>query len=346
MRKYLPLVCFLGAVAACSGSADEGDGNTDPTPMAGSATTSAGATGSPQPTAGNPSTSAGTSGGGAPATSAGSGTTAGGPTGTAGTGMTTAGTSSGGTTGTAGSGSGTAGAGGSGGKKMPPVLKFPTPVGSDQKLSSSKEVTDFDGKGARYIGTGNLGSGSGEEGQDPLFVVKAGGSLKNVILGAPAADGVHCEGSCTIENVWWEDVGEDAITLLGSSSSNVYRISNSGARKASDKVIQHNGGGTVYVKNFLVEDFGKLYRSCGNCGDQYQRKSEFDNIVANGSKSILAGVNTKYKDSAKFTNIFPDLTMTICERYDGNNTGAEPSSVGKGADGTYCIYTPADITVH
>lgn len=229
---------------------------------------------------------------------------------------------------------------------MPPVLKFPTPVGADQKLSSSKEVTDFDGKGARFIGTGNLGSGSGEEGQDPLFVVKAGGSLKNVILGAPAADGVHCEGSCTIDNVWWEDVGEDAITLLGSSSSNVYRISNSGARKASDKVIQHNGGGTVYVKNFLVEDFGKLYRSCGNCGDQYQRKSEFDNIVANGSKSVLAGVNTKYNDSAKFTNIFPDLTMTICERYDGNNTGAEPNSVGKGADGKYCIFTPADITVH
>ena len=64
-----------------------------------------------------------------------------------------------------------------------------TPVGADQKLSSSKEVTDFDGKGGRFIGTGNLGSGSGEEGQDPLFVVKAGGSLKNVILGAPAADG-------------------------------------------------------------------------------------------------------------------------------------------------------------
>jgi hypothetical protein len=262
----------------------------------------------------------------------------------AGTAPSTAGSGSGGTTGTAGSGN--AGAGGGGGKKMPPVLKFPTPVGADQKLSSSKEVTDFDGKGARFIGTGNLGSTSQGEGQDPLFIVKAGGSLKNVILGAPAADGVHCEGSCTIENVWWEDVGEDAITLLGSSSSNVYRISNSGARKAADKVIQHNGGGTVYVKNFLVEDFGKLYRSCGNCPDQYQRKSEFDNIVANGSKSVLAGVNTKYKDSAKFTNIFPDLTMTICERYDGNDTGAEPNSVGKGADGTYCIYAPADITVH
>jgi hypothetical protein len=125
----------------------------------------------------------------------------------------------------------------------------------------------------------------------------------------------------------------------------VYRISNSGARKASDKVIQHNGGGTLYVKNFLVESFGKLYRSCGNCSTQNQRKSEFDTIVANGT-GVLAGVNTKYKDSAKFSNIFAATGMKICERYDGNNTGAEPSSVGVGADGTYCIYAATDITWH
>jgi hypothetical protein len=229
---------------------------------------------------------------------------------------------------------------------MPPALKFPTPVGADTKLSATKSVTDFDGKGGRFIGTGDLGSTGQGEGQDPLFSVKAGGSIKNVILGSPAADGIHCEGSCTIDNVWWEDVGEDAITLLGSSSSNVYRITNSGAKNATDKVIQHNGGGTLYVKNFLAETFGKLYRSCGNCGDQYTRHVEFDTIVANGSKSTLAGVNTKYKDTAKFANIFPDLTMTICERYDGNDTGAEPVSQGKGADGTYCIYSPTDITTH
>ncbi|HVY26069.1 MAG TPA: pectate lyase [Polyangiaceae bacterium] len=111
-------------------------------------------------------------------------------------------------------------------------------------------------------------------------------------------------------------------------------------------MIQHNGAGTLYVKNFLVEDFGKLYRSCGNCGTQYTRHVELDTILANGSKSVLAGVNTKYKDSAKFANIFADLTMKICERYDGNDTGAEPNSLGSGADGTYCIYSAADISLH
>jgi hypothetical protein len=198
----------------------------------------------------------------------------------------------------------------------------------------------------RFIGGGDLGNGGNGEGQDPLFVVRAGGSLKNVILGAPAADGIHCEGSCTIENVWWEDVGEDAITLEGSSSSNVYRITGGGARKAADKVIQHNGSGTLYVKNFLVEDFGKLYRSCGNCRDQYERHVEFDTIVANGTKGVLAGVNENYGDSAKFANIFADITMKICERYQANDSGDDPLSLGAGADGTYCIYSAADVAWH
>src|SRR5262249_14937094 len=34
-----------------------------------------------------------------------------------------------------------------------------------------------------------------------------GGVLQNVIIGAPGVDGVHCEGTCTLRNVWWEDVG-------------------------------------------------------------------------------------------------------------------------------------------
>jgi pectate lyase len=57
-------------------------------------------------------------------------------------------------------------------------------------------------------------------------------------------------------------------------------------------------------------------------------------------------VNTKYNDSAKFTNIFAATGTKICERYDGNNTGAEPSSVGVGADGTFCIYQTSDIVWH
>ena len=67
----------------------------------------------------------------------------------------------------------------------------------------------------RFTGSGSLGGGGQTEGQPPMFQISNGGTLQNVIIGNPAADGVHCSGSCTLKNVWWEDVGEDAATLLG-----------------------------------------------------------------------------------------------------------------------------------
>ncbi|MFI7439913.1 pectate lyase [Nonomuraea indica] len=54
-----------------------------------------------------------------------------------------------------------------------------------------------------------------------------GGTVRNVILDAPAGGGIHREGSCTIRDVWWNDVGEDAATLrsdfLYSSSDVTYK---------------------------------------------------------------------------------------------------------------------------
>ena len=342
MRQYLYLTWILGPIvacaAACAGDAGSGsdDGGTSVGSVAGQQNppTTGGGVGQ---SAGGSVNVAGVSNGGVAGSSVSPSAGVSAVAGTSSVGGSAAGTNSG----------GAAGSGAGGATQQPiPDLKFPMASGADKKLSSTMEVTDLDGKMTRYVGSGDLGSGGNAEGQDPLFRVKAGGSLKNVILGAPSADGIHCEGSCTIENVWWEDVGEDAITLEGSSSGNQYRISGGGARKASDKVIQHNGGGTLYVKNFLVEDFGKLYRSCGNCGDQYERHAEFDTIVANGTKGVLAGVNQKYHDSAKFKNIFADITIKICERYEGNDQGLDTNALGSGADGTYCVYSAADIAWH
>ena len=52
-----------------------------------------------------------------------------------------------------------------------------------------------------------LGDGSQLEGQQSVFRLEEGAVLKNVILGAPAGDGVSCQGNCQLLNVWWEDVG-------------------------------------------------------------------------------------------------------------------------------------------
>jgi len=215
-------------------------------------------------------------------------------------------------------------------------------------LSATQTIAGtYDGGMRRFVGTGPLGSSGQNEDQGALFNVANGGTLQNVILGNPAADGVHCEGTCTLKNVWWEDVGEDAATLQGSTASQVMTIDGGGARAASDKVFQHNGPGTMIIRNFCAQDFGKLYRSCGNCSSQYARHVEMDNVLIVPRAGPLAGINTNYNDTAKFTRITiraATNSIRICERYTGNSTGAEPVRTGDGPDGTYCMYSASDIT--
>jgi hypothetical protein len=68
---------------------------------------------------------------------------------------------------------------------------------------------------------------------------------RNVVIGANQAEGIHCLGPCNLYNVWFEDVCEDAITLKQTSGTT--NIVGGGAKNASDKVVQHNGGGEYSV---------------------------------------------------------------------------------------------------
>ncbi|MGP4043957.1 pectate lyase [Streptomyces sp. 2A115] len=216
------------------------------------------------------------------------------------------------------------------------------PVASTINISGS-----YDGGLKRFYGSGALGGDGQDEDQDPVFELADGATLKNVILGAPAADGVHCMGSCTLQNVWWEDVGEDAATFKGTSSSATYVVVGGGAKKADDKVFQHNGAGTLTIKNFQVAEFGKLYRSCGNCDTQYKRHVVVSNVRATSPGEVLVGVNANYGDTATISGVTivgdSGREITICERFQGNNTGAEPDKLGSGPDGTYCRYSASGI---
>ncbi|SCE77725.1 Pectate lyase [Micromonospora coriariae] len=227
------------------------------------------------------------------------------------------------------------------GPTNPPPAGWPTPTGS-QKVDATIPVSGtFDGGLRRYYG---IGDGGQSESQDPMFELGAGATLRNVIIGAPAGDGVHCEGNCTLINVWWEDVGEDAATFRGGTT---YTVDGGGARSASDKVFQHNGSGTVTIRNFRVENAGKLYRACGNCSTSYERHVVIDNVVVRDTDAI-AGINTNWGDTARFSRITivgdPDRDTSICVKYRGVPKGSEPVKIGEGADGVNCLYAPSDIT--
>ncbi|KAL5313320.1 hypothetical protein ACEPPN_019053 [Leptodophora sp. 'Broadleaf-Isolate-01'] len=198
------------------------------------------------------------------------------------------------------------------------------PVATSTK-TNSKVITvaagaTFDGGWARYD------RGSGAWGADAVFLLKSGAILKNVIIGKNQAEGVHCDGPCTLQFVWFEDVCEDAITVKNDKAGQHSWIIGGGAYKAGDKVVQHNGCGTVNIINFYVNDYGKLYRSCGNCSSQCKRNVYIEGTTAvNGGE--LAGINSNYGDTATLKNVCYD-TAHPCQMYIGNSNGDEPTKSG------------------
>jgi hypothetical protein len=233
---------------------------------------------------------------------------------------------------------GSGGGGGGGGGS------WPTPTGQSAVNGTIPVSGVFDGGMRRYC---CIGDGGQEESQDPMFELANGATLQNVIIGGPAGDGVHCAGSCTLRNVWWEDVGEDAATFRGSGSP-TFLVDGGGARSASDKVFQHNGAGTLTIQNFQATNFGTFYRSCGNCSTQYRRNVVIRNVTLTRPGNTVAGINTNYGDTARFTGITivndASRAMVVCRKYTGNNSGNEPTQVGTGADSTNCLYSASDLT--
>ncbi len=224
---------------------------------------------------------------------------------------------------------------------------WPAASGGQEAVDETIQVSGtFEGNLRRFVGAGELGSGNQDEGQPPIFELANDAVLRNVILGFPAADGIHCNGTCTLENVWWEDVGEDAATFLGDSDATQVTIDCGGARSADDKVMQHNGGGTVVIRQFIVEDFGKLYRSCGNCDESHERHVEITDLIARAPGGSLVGVNLNFGDTATLNNIFlrdPTFSITPCERYNGNVGGDEPVLIGTGPDPLACRYQTSSV---
>ncbi len=202
------------------------------------------------------------------------------------------------------------------------------------------------GKWVCLVGTPTNMNGSQSESQIPHFILNAGATLKNVVLGDPklgtgrdlkagGADGVHCTGNCRIENVYWGDVGEDAATMLGNATAgSTMTVTGGAAYKGADKIFQNNGNKTrISISNFYAEEAGKLYRSCGNCSSQYVRYATINGVTIYNVSTGL-GVNSSF-DSAKLPGLagqydVADMTDFVasvssrCVGYVGTAKGYEP----------------------
>jgi hypothetical protein len=220
-----------------------------------------------------------------------------------------------------------------------PTGAWPTSQGNVSTSSIISVSGTFDGGMKTYCCSGD---GGGGEGQDPIFRLANGATLQNVILGSPAGDGVHCEGTCTLRNVWWNDVGEDAATFKDTSGGTSYIIGG-GARSAGDKIFQHNGKGTVKITGFYAKTGGKLYRACGNCSTSYQRHVIIDNVLLD-NVDMVAGINSNWGDTATITRVTLISGDVVCGKYKGVPKGSEPSYLGEGWNDANCKVSQSDIT--
>jgi pectate lyase len=314
-----------------SSSAGDGTGGTSTSPMGGTSATSTGTGGASTAVGGSTGTGGTTSKtGGTSAVSSGTSTGTGG----------SAGKSSGGGTG----GSATGGASGGSTSTAPSVsvaaactslaqkLAWPSAKGSPVTISGTKKVTDYDGGGALHEGTLEDCSSGDQSSTDPIIEVADGGSVKNVIFGKEIGDGIHCVGSCTIDNVWYPAICDDAITInKDGKASKASTISNSGFKGARDKIIQHNGGdSTLTISNVYAEVGGKLYRSCGEgggCTTSAKHTVNVSNVIAIAVGQV---VGVSENDQATLSGICAFRTNILCHTY---KVGSDDDST-KGANGT------------
>lgn len=233
----------------------------------------------------------------------------------------------------------------------PPVRSVPSCT--KQSVSTTIDVpagTTYDGlakfgKWICFVGNTSSMNGGQSESQKPIFKLNNGATLKNVVIGdgsvgsgtsllAGGGDGVHCYGKCSITNVYWADVGEDAATLHTlSGTTGSLTISGGAAFKAKDKVFQHNANGTVSISDFYANNIGKLYRSCGNCSKQFARTVNVTGVRLGTVNVAGVGINSSYDsksgiagqyDKATISDLVYSGSKPKCDTYVGTGSGNEP----------------------
>jgi pectate lyase C len=134
----------------------------------------------------------------------------------------------------------------------------------------------YDGGCQRFNAGSGLGDGSQSEGQDPVFRVENGATLRNIVIGTNGADGIHTYNGATLDNIYWMNVGEDAMTIKSSGTTNVRNIE---GYDADDKFFQINAASTLNVSNCIIHRAGKALRQNG--GTTFRIDVTFDRCDLN-----------------------------------------------------------------
>ncbi|MGN0921359.1 MAG: pectate lyase [Cellvibrio sp.] len=211
--------------------------------------------------------------------------------------------------------------------------------------------------GGKTLGLSCPGDG---EGQPPVITLK-NATVKNLrISKSGGADGIHCtSGNCRIENVVWEDICEDAASLINDgkkltvSGGSAYNSDSSNSPGGKpDKIFQHNSKNSTFeiINNFTAKGVnGKIWRSCGNCTNNGgPRNVIINNVTVEGKIGSIAGVNRNFGDKATIRNLriqgYKSGSPKVCEEFKGVQKGSSSSKYGEYWNTANCDVSKSDIT--
>ena len=231
-----------------------------------------------------------------------------------------------------------------------------------QRVGNSSECYAGASLSNRFVDCGGKTIGlscNGDDESQGAVISLNNASIRNVRLAANGgADGIHCTGgNCTLTDVVWEDVCEDAatnkseggtMTIVGGSAYN----SDGGYGGTPDKIFQHNsknsttvisGGFTTYGKH------GKLWRSCGNCTNNGgPRNVLIYDVNIDSAIGAIVGVNRNYGDRATIRDLrirnYSSGSPHVCDEYRGVQKGSSSSKYGEYWNSASCDVSPSDVS--
>nr|ADD82848.1 pectate lyase 1 [Heterodera avenae] len=241
------------------------------------------------------------------------------------------------------------------------MCSFPTPstivvVQTTMQVSLSTDYgyTLFVGgsgilNGACDVNNGNL---------QYLMVLKDGVTIRNAIFNTPG-NGIYCEGSCTLENIYFQQLCYHAVGF-GYKDKNMaytYQILGGAGQGTPDKYFTQSGKGTTIIKSFCgAGKYGKLWCSCGNCPFQTTRNVEIYDTILKGPGLSVVSVNSNYGDEAYISGLTlygqeseSTATAYVCQTYDALTSFAsltptesyKPTESGGGS----CTYCASSIQI-
>ncbi|MFC4307941.1 pectate lyase [Steroidobacter flavus] len=183
-----------------------------------------------------------------------------------------------------------------------------TTGGAQTTVNATIRVTSgtYDGGCQRFNAGSALGDGSQSESQLPVFRVENGATLRNVVIGTNGADGIHTYNGAVLDNIYWMNVGEDAMTIKSSGTTTVRNIE---GYDAEDKFFQVNAASTLNVSNCIIHRAGKVLRQNG--GTTFQINVTVDRCDINTMSEGVFRTDSS-SSTARLTNSRLHNAGTVC----------------------------------